>query len=232
MNSPTYRFIPAMFRAVMDKRKTQTRRVIVPQPVPGAHWNIHERTQASVDFFLPDTTCVGSATPPYGPPGTVKPVVTAWAVDREWDATAPKIMDPDVVLAEHGIVFNDGVTPKPDWAGKWRPAMFFPRQFYSRAPQARCVSVKAERVQSISEADALAEGYQFTAMNLVFSIPYRQQSPSWPLLSFPVAWYANLWDSINADRAGGKYAWAQNPLVFATTFELVEADPANFDDDE
>lgn len=228
MNSPTYRFIPAMFRAVMEKRKTQTRRVIVPQPV-AASWA--EAPDQPDLYAFADGTRITAAEllkmAPYGAVGTVKPVVTAWAVDREWDATAPKIMDPDVVLAEHGIVFNDGVTPKPDWAGKWRPAMFFPKQFYPRAPQARCVSVKVERVQSISIEDAIAEGWQDRLQK-----PERWANNVKPYTHPSFHWYRELWDSINADRAGGKYAWAQNPLVFATTFELVDADSADFDDAE
>lgn len=208
MNSPTYRFIPEMFRRVMRDEKTQTRRVIVPQPTTAwtqdpYHEDLFE-IQPGRRLLLSELLLAS----PYGPVGTVKPCVTQWAVAKEWNDTAPGIMDPAVVLAEHGVWFNDLDTPKPDWAGKTRPAMFFPKQFYPYAPQLVCRAVKAERVQDISEADAMAEG---VPCEIIFDTDRGIDGKAFPKREF-----RTLWDSIN-DRRG--YGWAVNPFVFATTFE-------------
>lgn len=249
MNSPTYRFIPEMFRRVMRGEKTQTRRVIVPvpaegyEPTPGPCYTYSPTLIDRHGEMYPGPEVYGIATEdsgwiaPYGPPGTVKPCVTQWAVDREWNDTAPGIMDPAVVLAEHGVWFNDLDTPKPDWAGKTRPAMFFPKQFYPYAPHLVCRAVKAERVQDISPGDAIAEGvqavcykgrhesggdwlgfvnYQFETAHPRNGVFIEDEKHRITAYASPINSFRTLWDSIN-DRRG--YGWAVNPFVFATTFE-------------
>lgn len=115
-------------------------------------------------------------------------------------------------LDECNLLWWDDGSPKPEWAGKSRPAMFFPKHLYPLAPQARCVAVKAERVQDISEEDAIAEG--IIGVGEAGSVGFGKFC------------YAKLWDSINAERGKGElkgqYAWKRNPWVFATTFELLD----------
>ncbi len=220
MNSPTYRFIPAMFHAVRLRRKTQTRRVMTPVPregwfAPTGECYSYEPTLVDRHGEMyPGPAVYGIATEdegwvaPFGPPGTVKPVVTTWAVHRHYNLWKPAEMLPERLLEMNGIWFDDGVTPKPDWAGKSRPSMFFPSHLYHLAAQARCVEVKVERVQDISEADAIAEG----------ATPSIVGSPDLEAMRYRLG-FRTLWDSINERRG---YGWQVNPLVFATTFELVQ----------
>lgn len=252
MNSPTYRFTPAMFRAVtVDRIKTQTRRVITPDPPE--HWtpgpcgffqptmeDRHREQQPGPEVFGASDADFGVAAP-YGPPGTIKPVVTTWAVHGYMDCYKPSEITevPDQGLLP-GIWWNDG-TPKPSWAGKSRPAMFFPKHLYHLAPQARCVAVKAERVQDISETDAQAEGAKRAKCGILHG-PCRHcgmvESSHVGMLNACPEGYGTLfddsnhrdgfyllWNSINAERGKGDrkgcYAWDKNPFVFATTLELV-----------
>lgn len=234
--SPTFRFIPAMYRAaVVDCVKTQTRRVITPQPRegwelrPGPCYSYAPAIEGKDGMLDAGSEVYGIATEEkgwiatYGPPGTVLPVVTTWAVDREWDDTRPSIMDPDVICSEHQIWWNDGST-KPEWAGKSRPAMFFPAQLYPFARQARVVGVKAARVHSISKDDVLEEGLigrvvispkNGACYSLFHDDDDARKEFQW------------LWDSINAERGKGElkgqYAWKRNPWVFATSFEVLPA---------
>ena len=213
MNSPTYRFIPEMFRRVMRGEKTQTRRVMVPQPLTAWTQDPYAEDLFEITPGKRITVSELLLLSPYGPTGTVKPCVTTWAVAKEWDAIAPGIMDPAVVLAEHSVWFNDLDTPKPDWAGKTRPAMFFPQQLYPYAPQLVCRAVKAERVQDISDADVIAEGVSGILVIPLSAQPYYRpfERPGEHQRAF-----RKLWDSINARRG---YGWDVNPFVFATTFE-------------
>lgn len=237
--SPTFRFVPAMYRAaVVDLIKTQTRRLMTPQPheewrpEPGPCYRYSPGLVDRHGDLYPGPEVYGIATEDegwiatYGPPGTVRPAVTTWALSKDWDDFKPSdISDADVnilrgemVAIGTGIWWNDG-TPKPAWAGKSRPAMFFPKSLYPLARQARVVSVKAEPVQDISAADAIAEG--------IAPLRGGWVDYSFPRGTFdcPVKSYRSLWDSINAERGQGalkgQYAWARNPWVFATTFEVL-----------
>ncbi len=258
--SPTFRFIPAMYRAaVVDRVKTQTRRVITPPPREG--WELRPGPCYHYAPAIEDKSGMLDAGPEvygiaseeegwiatYGPPGTILPVVTTWAIHRTLDMSKPsKITEvPDQGLLP-GIWWDDGVTPKPDWAGKSRPAMFFPKHLYSLARQAKVVSVKAEPVQDISAADAIAEGvravqfpgrhpdggdwlgfhnYQFETAHPKSGIVLTDDQHRITAFASPIESYRTLWDSINAERGKGEfkgqYAWKRNPWVFATTFEVL-----------
>lgn len=243
MNSPTYRFTPVMFRAVtVDRTKTKTRRVITPEPPD--HWTPgpcgfynptvqdHEGNQFGGPSVFGAADAYFGVAAPYGPPGTIKPVVTTWAVAKAFDCYAPRVITESMLkCAVYSVIWWDDGSPKPDWAGKSRPAMFFPKHLYNLAPQSRCVAVKAERVQDISEEDAIAEGMvSRPSQRWEGKMVYRDYSAVEE--GDEIEWFQRsrdsfrtLWDSINAERGKGDrkgcYAWAANPWVFATTFELV-----------
>jgi uncharacterized protein YhfF len=65
----------------------------------------------------------------------------------------------------------------------------------------RITDVRVERVQDISEEDALAEGEGFED-------GYPQQD------------FAEMWDSFNA-KSG--YSWESNPWVWVIEFEVIKA---------
>lgn len=167
--SPTLRFVPTMYAAALSGRKTQTRRVITPQPTegevlrPGPCYCYcpakNGRLDPADEFYGISTEEGESAwTATYGPPGTTLPIVTTWAVGKAMEYHAPtEFPDQFLKVADQYLWFNDG-TEKPAWAGKSRPAMFFPKSLYHLARQAKVIDVKAERVQDISEEDALVEG--------------------------------------------------------------------------
>jgi hypothetical protein len=234
--SPTLRFVPSLYAAVISGRKTQTRRVFTPQPtegcglLPGPCELYHPAIERH-GMLVSGLEVYGIATEDegwiatYGPPRTVLPIVTTWAAPKKLDDLPPCKIGWGV-LEDHSptgtikgsLWFSDG-TEKPDWAGKSRPAMFFPKALYPFARQAHVTAVKAERVQGISDLDAIAEGIAEC------DGAWMSYSPKYNRCVSPVTSYRTLWDSINATRGKGEnkgqYAWDNNPWVFATTFELV-----------
>jgi hypothetical protein len=97
---------------------------------------------------------------------------------------------------------NDhGVTYIADYQGPSgivvRPSIFMPR--WASRITLNVVSVRVERLQEITEGDAIREG-------IVFSTEYD-----------PTTAYRNLWNSIN-----GPGSWESNPWVWRIEFEVVK----------
>lgn len=84
----------------------------------------------------------------------------------------------------------------------WRPSIFMPR--WASRLTLIVTDVRIERLQDISEADALAEGIE------------RVQYPEFADWGWPQRKYFELWDSINGEGAA-----QANPWVAAYTFTVV-----------
>ena len=89
--------------------------------------------------------------------------------------------------------------------GRYRHARFMPR--WASRLTLRVTDVRVQRVQEISPSDAVAEG--------VFGDGRYATAPPLP---YPVATFAELWDSINGKRPG--CSWASNPWVWCVSFEV------------
>jgi hypothetical protein len=189
-------FSAPMVRAILEGRKTMTRRVIKPHPTlfngrAGGHdcgWPIDERGRL--------VAC------PYGQPG-----------DRLWVRETFQTLE-DFAAKDATYYRADGkkITAlvdgdKYDLSHKWRPSIFMPRAL-SRITL-EITSVRVERVQDISEADAIAEGCIASNDDLTdgyFDIPAR-------------SFFEDLWDSINAKLG---YGWDANPWVWVVEFKRVK----------
>jgi hypothetical protein len=79
---------------------------------------------------------------------------------------------------------------------KWKPSIFMPRA--ACRLRLEVTGVRVERLQAITEADAVAEGIG---------------EPPWPG-GTAAERYGVLWDSINAERA----PWESNPWVWVVEF--------------
>lgn len=75
------------------------------------------------------------------------------------------------------------------------------------------IKIRLERVQEISEEDAIAEGTQLP----IAYMPKECQRAAWSERQV----FQRLWDSINAKRDGGKYAWKKNPWVWVIEYKRV-----------
>lgn len=83
---------------------------------------------------------------------------------------------------------------------KWRPSIYMPR--WDSRITLEVTGIKVERLQYISETDAVAEGVETPT---IAGVTYRDK-------------FRALWDSINAKRG---YGWSQNPWVWVISFRRV-----------
>ena len=88
-----------------------------------------------------------------------------------------------------------------------RPSIFMPR--WASRITLEVVSVRAERVQEISQIDAVWEGIKARECFSNGDGTGTVMDPIWA--------YQRLWDSINAKRGFG---WDKNPWVWVVTFKM------------
>ena len=180
-------FSSPMVRALLDGTKTQTRRIVT---VPIGGGMVALPTDADGEARWSEKLCEK-----YGRPG-----------DRLWvrETFAPRYFDNGKpgYRADWTAVAAD-VVAEP----KWKPSIFM-RRTESRITL-RVTAHRIERLQAISEADAIAEG-------CTAATPAETLANGYPA----TVRYASLWDSLNGKKPG--CSWADNPWVHVVTFERVE----------
>lgn len=201
-------FSGPMVRAVLDDLKTNTRRVMNPQPIlKGTAWEWRGLKWTDADRCPAGTFESVLAHCPYGKPG-----------DKLWVRECFDCFAADFSDAQCGITYRaDNHSEyvrclewpqKVSLTPKWRPAIHMPR--WASRILLEIEQVRVERVQEIGEEDALAEGVQV-------------ENPQARGYYGPRNAFKHLWDSINGKREG--CAWKDNPWVWAISFKRI-ANPA------
>lgn len=193
-----------MVRAILDGRKTQTRRILKPQPPGDARMDSIRADGAEVGFTTKE--CVSPLVRcPHGQPG-----------DRLWVRESAYIAPPKFgddadcnmkddqgrprVVGWAANMDSDGVRAATDYGVKCTPSIFMPR--WASRLTLEITGVRVERLQMISGADILAEGI-------------ADAGEHGELIE--VDRFVTLWDTINGKRA----PWAGNPWVWVVEFQRV-----------
>lgn len=196
-------FRPDMIKAIVEGRKTQTRRLdglkeINQEP---DSWELSGFNKGGLPDFgvfhfwsinnkeLPVVT----AKPRYRV-GEVVYIKEAWAVNPTYDDLKPsEIPSPAFVTYlndRHNVVL----------VGRNRSPLFMPE--WAARHFIQITGVRSERLNQITEEDAIAEGI----------LPEES-----PFDAPPAMRYATLWDSLNP-----KVKWETNPFVWVYSFKKVE----------
>jgi hypothetical protein len=185
MNSRPILFNAPMVCALLDGAKTQTRRVA--KLTDAAHIKEvggHRRWHPAD----PDVI----AASPYGQVGD-----QLWVRETFCDATD----------GLHGRVLYRATG---DTACKWKPSIFMPCA--ASRITLEITGVRVERLQDISEADALAEGIVCAGDGNGFQLADTTHYSNDPRES-----YASLWESLN-----GAGSWDLNPWVWVIEFKRIQ----------
>ncbi|EPN5741094.1 hypothetical protein ACT0JU_004071 [Cronobacter dublinensis] len=229
-------FNAEMVRAILDGRKTQTRRIMKPQPEDcprGGHWwpSDKHRTMLHVEEALQNSEViwagiVGNACP-FGDVGDRLWVRETWSdVNSEGCPAVAYRADSDTRLLAEIETFRDedGVLNTADprldkywfaaWSGdlfsgtegSWRPSIHMPR--WASRITLEITGVRVERLASISSDDARAEGY-----------PAARAADGGNI--DPWLWFRDLWDGIYPEQS-----FKANPWVWVVEFKRVEGGSA------
>lgn len=115
--------------------------------------------------------------------------------------------------ADHGITHGGSYID----CARWKPSIHMPR--WASRITLRVTDVRVQRLQEISEEDARAEGVAYDPAK-GFVVPgVAHPNPAFPYLSRPTAFemFAALWDTVN-----GSGAWGANPWVAAYSFDRMK----------
>lgn len=217
-------FSAPMVRAILDGRKTQTRRVLPEQPEMAANGDCRIRgTFGPVNYLMRGVYARFWTKYRVGDLLWVRErfLPDAPAADEGWDDEGLSFVEwdgcgrrldgiPKIYRSpKHCIYYADEKWASySDW--KWRPSIHMPR--WASRITLLVTAVKVERLQDISEADAVAEGICQAGDGFSASPGYH---PLWGATA-QGAFYC-LWRSIN-----GPGSWDANPWVAAYTFERVK----------
>lgn len=223
-------FKDLMVQSLLEDRKTQMRRVVKPQPEFSA--KVGMKWRGGAYGITPDGKPFMEALIakcPYGQPGDRLWVREAhqWRYGMKGLEDGGTVHDPVEVyyratpnvvsLHDHRtkarVQFADADAVWRDMLIEddgWRPSIFMPR--WASRLTLEITDVRVERVQDISEEDAIAEG---TGPDMVCSPEYAARHGFEGTEHDFIFRYRCVWDSIN----GKKHPWESNPWVWAITFK-------------
>jgi len=207
-------FSAPMIRALLAGTKSQTRRVVKDTGLYAIDAAIHGPETAARELLALASRC------PYGQPGH-----KLWVRETHLDLGACCLY-----RADHGAETERALVAPGQ---QWRPSIHMPRA--ASRITLEVTEVRVERLQAISEADALAEGCHGPEDDIASNLPdcpqcggvglYTAFSPATGgalpdtdcrMCDTSAKRYRLLWDQIN-----GAGAWDLNPWVWAVSFKVI-----------
>ncbi len=202
-------FNTKMVKAILDGEKSQTRRIIKPQPEGADYWTVHKEPWYTKEIFYPNNKATPSLLKcPYGKVGDMLwvretfclgEIVEADSIDgySEGCYVSQCSEKNSIIMKEYCLRNNisiDGVI--------WKPSIHMPRQ--TSRILLEITDIRIEMVQDIKNVvcDIYAEG---------LPKDFMVQS-NW---QYPIDWFRYLWDSSNTKQ---EYKWEVNPWVWVITF--------------
>ena len=193
-------FSTPMVKAILDGRKTQTRRVIKDK-------DIINRFDIDVDgkpiAYIDQAT--GDSYPPTAiakyQVGDILWVRETWSKDENGEY---------VYRTNYGTTEDDSFPPS---MFKWKPSIHMPRE--AARIFLRVTNVRVERLQEITPKDAWEEGCRIGNF-----FPWEKHIPELQQQCRDIL-FKSLWDGLNAKRG---YGWDINPWVWVYEFERVSDD--------
>lgn len=217
-----------MVKAILDGRKTVTRRVVKPQP--------SKDYSAYAGYCQDENKCAWEsdeygkglhwAKPPYRP-GDVLYVRETWQHVYNIDDTTDQCIDGTgryVYYADGDMPFSHWIDPDTGAHKEkmpWKPSIHMPKE--AARIFLKVINVRVERLQEITEEWAVREGV---------NDPYDYQDPSYyeqphmQTLEYYASAFAGLWDSTIKKQDLSLYGWHANPWVWVIEFERITKEEA------
>jgi hypothetical protein len=233
------KYIPVLFstpmvQAILDNRKTQTRRVVkMTKDIENPEFGYTAFTQigsisvrgkhANGEYGESFIKC------PYGKVGDILWVRETWANTTNVNSVSdfpygvPHIVSESFDGKVHSAYIYRASTPDWQWLdddgwttekSHWKPSIHMPKVACRLFLKIK--SIRVERLQEISEQDAKAEGAEGLNCQYIGAEHHGQGYTSY------TEGFKKIWQDIN-----GRVSWLANPWVWVIEFERIEM-PNNF----
>lgn len=216
-------FSGEMVKAILDGKKTMTRRVVKTQPDFNARydgvdddtnhfWEVLDAQGEPTEKYIPILKC------PYGKVG-----------DRLWVRETWQEIGPDCLLTYKATYPSDLYAKRPelenvpplaslkDRGYLWKSPMFMPR--WASRILLEITDIRIERLQDISEQDCEKEGFRFYPLSRICFKPSSAKHLSGHGSNNYKSIFGEYWDTLNAKKG---YPWSSNPWVWVVEFKVVE----------
>lgn len=196
-------FNTEMVRAILDGRKTVTRRVVMPKHLRVLDSHYHKEHPEVPDKTLLEKLCL----PPYQP-GDILWVRETWCkahghyLYRAFPGIGMEPERQDAAMREMGL--------------KWHPSIHMPKE--AARLFLRVTDVRVERLQDIDDDGAKAEGANYQdGKNVGWEEKMRRTA---------IDRFAEIWDNTIKLADLTLYGWEANPWVWVIEFERISKDEA------
>jgi len=233
-------FSTPMVQAILEGRKTVTRRIVQPQPsstateiVSNSNWpklgNFAARLPIGSDFVYYEVTDILKSKYEIGDVLWVRE--TFASVSGDLLTAYPEIYTDDSYLYKASFSKDD--LQFVDW--KWKPSIFMPKE--AARIFLKVTNVFVQRLHGISPESAVEEGIEYWNIDMhseegAMHADYKNymwkddsgyEDFHFPTYADPISSFQSLWSKIN-----GKENWDANPWVWVIQFEVLKNKPANF----
>ena len=196
-------FSTPMIQAILEGRKTQTRRIMKDQPLSLICY------EDCGGFTRPIMKFQASKKHPTGITGPWCPY--GWAGDVLWVRETWRPIEQDSVDPR----YEYKATEKINLKDKWRPSIFMPKTACRIFLE--ITDVRVERLLDISEADALAEGVAHVIDKVTGYCGYDYMNGGYNLMTTAYKGFRSLWRKINGEKS-----WNENPWVWVVEFKRID----------
>ena len=195
-------FNTEMVRAILDGRKTCTRRVVKPMP---KYFEVNENPV----YIYDAEPAMGRIYPPCQPEDVLY-------VRETWGTYTESWLDADYFMYKADYPAN--ATTYTHQEGnicdlpRWRPSIHMPKE--AARIWLKVTDVRVERLQEITDDDAIAEGANWrNGKNVGFEEKMRRTA---------IERFSEIWDSTIKKSDLDRYGWQANPYVFAIEFVKID----------
>lgn len=227
-------FNTEMVRAILDGRKTVTRRVVKdPYHISGdgevcriTGLAIHKGTNVTHGAPYPDS--------PYRP-GDILYVRETWRPHSAWSGSYSSGCEIEYKAGGENLIIDGSVIAVPERETPWRPSIHMPRE--AARIWLRVTDVRVERLQDMTEDDVIDEGAEpliqcpnehrvYDGSGSLIGMCWNEDCCSggcnFISKSYGELFGEMVWNSTIKPKGRDKYGWTANPYVWVIEFERCE----------